>query len=486
MRSEQIRTYERETSAVFLKTTEAYGGLSNMAGGFPLRVNGIRIFSAEALYQACRFPHLPEIQRLILGEASPMTAKMRTRPYRKESRPDWDRVRVRIMRWCLRVKLAQNWKRFGDLLLETGDLPIVEESRKDDFWGAHPMDRQTLVGMNVLGRLLMELREELKGEQRDDLLKVEPLPIPDFLLMDQTIQTVEAYAIDSKRTVAQTSLFDQSLHAVKVQTPPVYANAGIATTGLRAYTDYKDSGLPWLGQVPGHWNVRRIKFLLREVDSRSSSGKEQLLRVSQYTGVTQRKSVDGSDEPDTRAASLVGYKRVCPNDLVINIMLAWNGSLGISKYEGVASPAYCVYRFNNDALPWYYHELLRLPVYKGRIKVASTGVVESRLRLYSEELGRVEAILPPLEEQATIVRFLDHSTHRLDKVIRAKRKTIELLNEQKQAIIHRAVTCGLDSDVPLKDSGIPWLGQIPVRWEVRRVKQISKILRGEIYTSTKK
>ncbi len=249
--------------------------------------------------------------------------------------------------------------------------------------------------------------------------------------------------------------------------------------GLKPYSEYKDSGLPWLGRVPGHWVIRRIKYLLREIDSRSTSGKEQLLRVSQFTGVTQRKSADGSDEPDTRAASLVGYKRVCSNDLVINIMLAWNGSMGVSRYEGIASPAYCVYRFNNDALPWYYHELLRLPVYKGRIKIASTGVVESRLRLYSEELGRVEAILPPAEEQAAIVRFLDHALLRLDKAIRAKRKTIALLNEQKQAIIHRAVTRGLNPDVPLKDSGIPWLGKIPAHWEVRRVKQISKILRGK-------
>lgn len=248
---------------------------------------------------------------------------------------------------------------------------------------------------------------------------------------------------------------------------------------LKPYPTYKESGLPWIGQVPGHWDVRRIKFLLREVDSRSTTGKEQLLRVSQYTGVTQRKSADGSDEPDTRAASLVGYKRVSPEDLVINIMLAWNGSLGVSRFNGIASPAYCVYRFNEAALPWYYHELLRLPAYKGRIKVASTGVVESRLRLYSDDLGCIEAILPPYAEQAAIVRFLNHATRRLDKAILAKRKTIALLNEQKQAIIHRAVTRGLDPTVPLKDSGIPWLGQIPAHWETRRVKQTSRILRGK-------
>jgi type I restriction enzyme S subunit len=241
---------------------------------------------------------------------------------------------------------------------------------------------------------------------------------------------------------------------------------------LKPYAEYKESGLPWLGQVPGHWEVRRMKLLLREVDARSTAGKEQLLRVSQYTGVTRRKSVDGSDVPDTRASSLVGYKRVMPSDLVINIMLAWNGSMGVSRYDGIASPAYCVYRFKPGAIPWYYHELLRLPVYKGRIKTASTGVVESRLRLYSDDLGRIEVIQPPLVEQAAIVRFLDWANGRLERAIRAKRKVIALLNEQKQAIIHRAVTRGLDPSVPLKPSGIPWLGEIPQHWEVRRTKFI--------------
>jgi type I restriction enzyme, S subunit len=248
--------------------------------------------------------------------------------------------------------------------------------------------------------------------------------------------------------------------------------------GLKPYADYKVSGQEWLGSIPAHWDVRRTKLLLREVDSRSSSGKEQLLRVSQYTGVTQRKAADGSDAPDTRAASLVGYKRVAANDLVINIMLAWNGSLGASRYDGIASPAYCVYRFRKGALPWYYHELFRLPLYKGRIKTASTGVVESRLRLYSDDLGRIEALLPPPEEQAAIVRFLDHANRKIDGFIRAKRKLIGLLNEQKQAIIHRAVTRGLDPDVPLKPSGIPWLGDIPAHWAVWRISRFAKVGNG--------
>src|SRR5580698_6088491 len=190
----QTRTYMRSQSAVFSKTKEGFGGLSNMAAGFPIRVNDVRILTSEALYQACRFPHLPQVQRLIIEQLSPMTAKMKSKPYRKDSRPDWDRVRVKVMRWCLRVKLAQNWSDFSRLLLSTGDRPIVEESRKDDFWGAKVVsgDTDTLVGTNALGRLLMELREQVKHSDSDQLRRVEPLPLADFLLFGKPIPVVEA------------------------------------------------------------------------------------------------------------------------------------------------------------------------------------------------------------------------------------------------------------------------------------------------------
>ena len=243
---------------------------------------------------------------------------------------------------------------------------------------------------------------------------------------------------------------------------------------LKPYPAYKDSGVPWLGEVPEHWEVRRLKYVLHECDKRSSEGNEQLLRVSQYTGVTQRKRVDGGDEPDTRAQSLVGYKCVSPDELVVNIMLAWNGSMGVSKFFGIASPAYCVYRFGDIAMPWYFHYLLRSSVYMARIKVVSTGVIESRLRLYTDDLFRLEAIVPPLPEQAAIVRFIDHADRRISRFIRTKLKLIKLLEEQKQAIIHRAVTRGLDPNVRLKPSGVEWLGDVPEHWEIVLNQRIFK------------
>ncbi len=241
---------------------------------------------------------------------------------------------------------------------------------------------------------------------------------------------------------------------------------------LKPYPEYRDSGLPWLGQIPKHWDVRRFKYLLREINAHSAEGQEQLLRVSQYTGVTKRLSRNGDDEPDTRAASLVGYKQVVPNDIVVNIMLAWNGSLGVSRYSGVVSPAYCVYRFNVNTEPWYYHHLLRLPLYKGRVKVSSTGVVESRLRLYSDDLFRIEALLPRAEEQKAIVRFVAVFERQIDFLIRNKMRLIKLLNEQKQVIIHRAVTRGINPNIRLQPSGIEWLGDVPEHWDVKRATSI--------------
>lgn len=193
----EMRRYMLAECASFRKTSARFGGLSNMAPGYPLKVNAITIKTSEALYQACRFPHLPDVQQLIISEGSPMTAKMKSRPYRARSRPDWLDVRVRIMRWCLRIKLAQNWERFAALLAETGDMPIVEESRRDSFWGAIPSEDGTAAGKNVLGRLLMELRQELRAGDDSRLEKlrlVEPPMVPYALILLQPISLVSNFS----------------------------------------------------------------------------------------------------------------------------------------------------------------------------------------------------------------------------------------------------------------------------------------------------
>lgn len=163
-----------------------------MAAGFPLAIGSVRARNSEALYQACRFPHRPDLQEEILKEASPMRAKLVARKSTALSRPDWDRVRVHVMRWCLRLKLAQHFDVFGRLLESTVGHDIVEASPRDDFWGAKPSPDGTLVGRNALGRLLMELRAAYESDQRYRLLLVAPPEIPMFLLLGDPAPYLDA------------------------------------------------------------------------------------------------------------------------------------------------------------------------------------------------------------------------------------------------------------------------------------------------------
>ncbi|GEM_PF-682397 len=187
------RKYKVNEVVWFRKTKEAYGGLSNMCSGYSLKINGHDILSSEALYQACRFPDFPDIQKLIISEKSPMTAKMKSKPHRTNTREDWDNVRIIIMRWVLQVKLAQNFIKFGKLLEETYPKQIVEDSRRDRFWGAvrDKNDTNSIVGVNALGRLLMELRSKYMSENRYDLLVVSPPQLTNFKLFGSPIEPVD-------------------------------------------------------------------------------------------------------------------------------------------------------------------------------------------------------------------------------------------------------------------------------------------------------
>lgn len=179
----------------------------------------------------------------------------------------------------------------------------------------------------------------------------------------------------------------------------------------------------------------------------------------------------------TNAESLEGYKIVRKNDLVSNIMLAWNGSLGFSAYDGIVSPAYSVYRLQGENIHGYFHYLLRTEIYKAEYKRKSTGVIDSRLRLYSDDFFDVWGLIPTPKEQLLIANYLDKKTTRIDEAIAIKEQQIALLKERKQIIIQKAVTQGLDPNVPMKDSGVDWIGEIPAHWEVKRLKYVTKIVK---------
>ena len=233
----------------------------------------------------------------------------------------------------------------------------------------------------------------------------------------------------------------------------------------------------WLGNYPAHWQVLRIKNIFSEIEDRSTSGNEELLSVSHYTGITlKRDSLENEDDFISNAETLEGYKRVAKGDLVINIMLAWNGSLGISPFDGITSPAYCVYRAKENNNPEYFGYLFATNLLKTEFRKKSTGIIDSRLRLYSDKFFSIFSVVPPVVEQNKIVEYIKTQSDKINHFIAKKQQFIALLKEQRQSVINDAVTKGINKNVKLTDSGIKWLGNIPAHWEVKRIKNISSVI----------
>jgi type I restriction enzyme, S subunit len=246
---------------------------------------------------------------------------------------------------------------------------------------------------------------------------------------------------------------------------------------MAAEVKYKKTGNEWMPEIPEHWETIRIRNLFKEIDKRSIAGKEDLLSVSQYSGVTLRKDSFEDGKEITNAKTLKGYKIVEPNDLIVNIMLAWNGCLGISPYSGITSPAYCIYRVkdNQNLNPQYFGYLFTTSLFKGEFKKRSTGIIDSRLRLYSDEFFRIYCFVPPKDEQDKIVNLINSESTKITHFIQSRQRFIELLKEQRQSIITHAVTKGIDEEVKMKETGIDWMPEVPEHWEVRRLKYLVEL-----------
>ena len=237
------------------------------------------------------------------------------------------------------------------------------------------------------------------------------------------------------------------------------------------YTSYKNTHLKYISKIPNHWEIVRNRAILLENKKVSEDGIGMLLRLSQYSGISIK--TDSDDKGMFRAESLIGYRMVEPYSIVMNIMLAWNGSTGCSKYSGIISPAYAVFNtINKSVMPEYLHYFFRLPETCGYFKAYSTGIIESRLRLYPQIFMQLYSILPPREEQEQIVRYLDWKCSQINKLIHGYQREINLLEERKHAIVNNAVLHGLKKGVSQKDSGVYWLGSIPANWEIRKLRQI--------------
>lgn len=239
---------------------------------------------------------------------------------------------------------------------------------------------------------------------------------------------------------------------------------------LNPYSDYQDSGLPWLGEIPLNWEVRRNGRLFQQ---RNETGFPELpiLEVSLRTGVRVR-DFDNSNRKQVMS-DRDKYKRSRRGDIAFNMMRMWQGAVGVAPEDGLISPAYIVAKPLPETNARYYEYLFRTGSYMDEVNKFSRGIVSDRNRLYWEDFKQMPSPFPPLEEQSAIVRFLDHADRRIRRYIRAKRKLIELLNEQKQALIHQAVTRGLDPNVPLKPSGVEWLGDVPEHCQVVALRYLA-------------
>lgn len=236
---------------------------------------------------------------------------------------------------------------------------------------------------------------------------------------------------------------------------------------MERYSSYKDTGISWIPYVPSHWEVARMKRIFSEAKEKTIDENGALLSLSQYTGVTPKN--DANKVGMFEAESTIGYNVVHVGQFVMNIMLAWNGSYAVSDYEGIISPSYCIFNFNEKCAQKYFHYLLRLPSYAGAFKTMSKGIIESRLRLYPIYFLAFKTIIPPLADQEKIVRYLDSKNSKIDAYVADKEKEIQLLQELKQKTIAEAVTKGLNPIVKMKNSGISWLGMIPDHWEIKKI-----------------
>ncbi|ELV2771211.1 restriction modification system DNA specificity domain-containing protein [Enterobacter cloacae] len=254
----------------------------------------------------------------------------------------------------------------------------------------------------------------------------------------------------------------------------------------KAYPEYKDSGVEWLGEVPNHWKTVSISRLFSRV-KRTGYKEKELLSVYRDYGVIPKSSRD--DNNNKPSEDLSPYQLVQSNDLVMNKMKAWQGSIAISECEGIVSPAYFVYQPNNSlfelAHPKYVHYLLRNPIYVTQYLSRSKGIRVNQWDLDPDEFRNIEILLPSKVEQEKIYSFLDHETAKIDNLIEKQQQLIELLKEKRQAVISHAVTKGLNPDVPMKDSGVDWLGEVPEHWGITKLKWVGRTTSGGTPTTSK-
>lgn len=241
--------------------------------------------------------------------------------------------------------------------------------------------------------------------------------------------------------------------------------------------EMKDSGARWIGLVPTHWKVDKLKYHLKRNEPRNP-GNCIVLSLYRELGVVPKDSRD--DNHNVTSEDTSKYKYVKPGDFVINKMKAWQGSVAVSDYEGIVSPAYFVYNFTDEAFfKRYFHYLLR-SCYKDEFMRLSGGIRVGQWDLPSEALDNVIVLIPSTEEQRCIAAYLDAKCAEIDALTADIQTQIDTLEQYKRSVITEVVTKGLEPDVEMKDSGIQWIGSMPAHWNCIRGKYVLKYIQKPV------
>lgn len=250
------------------------------------------------------------------------------------------------------------------------------------------------------------------------------------------------------------------------------------------YDKYKDSGIAWIGEIPEHWEVCSIKQIMKNKSIKGFPN-ETVLSLYRDFGVIPKDSRD--DNHNVTSEDTSNYKLVENGDFVINKMKAWQGSMAISDFKGIISPAYYICKiFSPKVVRKYIHYLLRDESYKAEYMRLSTGMRIGQWDLNIDDFLQINTILPSLSEQQYIATYLDQKCGEIDELITLQEEMITKLQSYKQSVITEAVTKGLDKNVPLKDSGIEWIGEIPKHWEVKRLKNVCSTNNASLSDKTSK
>lgn len=240
---------------------------------------------------------------------------------------------------------------------------------------------------------------------------------------------------------------------------------------FQGYASYKASAEQWLGEIPTHWDVLYGKRLFANVRDPAKTESEQLAATQAFGVIPQKEFMEKQDQKVVLALSgTESFRDVKENDFVISLR-SFQGGIEHSAYFGCVSPAYTVLRIKQveKINPKYFKFLLKEKLYISALQSVTTGIREGRTITY-DQFSSIQLPVPTLEEQSQIARFLDHETAKIDALIEQQQRLVELLKEKRQAVISHAVTKGLDPNVPMKDSGVEWLGEVPAHWDVGALK----------------